>query len=128
MLTTERQLFIEKWPLFAKCDCENFYPPDNISRKCPICAKETTWSAAGRGELWGVVEISGYYAHYRCVLCQKSNLAVFVRIAKRGGPTPATILQVQKIWEDPPPSIYIPSGLQKRLFCDVRFYKKPLLC
>ena len=127
-MPTDRQSFIEEWPLFAKCNCENFYPPDNISRKCPICTKETTWSVKQRGELYGVVAISGYYVQYRCVLCEKSDLAVFVRIAKKGGNAPFSTLQVQKIGEYPPPSIDIPSDLEKRLVDDAVLYKNALIC
>lgn len=127
-MPTQRQTFIEQWPLFAKCDCPDFYPPDNISRTCPICEKETTWNIDTRGESYPAFKVSGYFASYECGLCKQSRVAVLIRIIKRTQETPTKVLQVQKIGQFPPPSIDIVRDLEKRLGEDAALYKNALVC
>ena len=128
MAANKRQEFIEKWPLFTKCECKDFYPPDNISRKCPICGKETTWNVTHRGELYQVLKMSGHTARYECGLCHESAMGVVIRIAKKEQATPFSILQVHKIGQFPPPSVDIPFDVEKRLGEDAQLYKNALVC
>lgn len=124
---TDTRTFIEKWPLFAKCDCDD-HPPDNISRECPICGKETTWNVVTRGGTWDIFKFSGAFASYQCGLCKQSSLAVLVRVAKTSSKGTHGVEQVQKIGQFPPPSIAIPHDVEKRLGDDAALYKNALVC
>ena len=125
-MPTTTQLFIESWPLFAKCDCGG-YPTDNISRACPVCGKETTWNVMTRNRTWDMFQFTGYYASYQCGLCKRETLAVLIRDTKRD--KNQNVIQVQKVGQYPPPSIGIPRDLENRLgIDDTTLYKDALVC
>jgi hypothetical protein len=124
-----REEFVEKWPLYTLCDCKNFYPPESISRTCAGCGKETTWRRVGDvRDLYGIMSELGYIATYQCVLCQKDDVSIVVRIAERDAQAGYATLKVQKIGEFPPPSIEIPRDLEKRLGDSAGLYKNALIC
>ncbi|HXJ11722.1 MAG TPA: hypothetical protein VNH19_05555 [Candidatus Limnocylindrales bacterium] len=119
-----RESFIEEWPLYAQCDIENFFPPDNVSLHCDTCEKETTWVVKTRGNLYQLVGLGGFYVSYVCQLCQEQGVAIFLRRIAVG--TAET--GIQKIGQFPPQSINIPTDVSKRLGDDAELYKNALVC
>lgn len=112
--------FITRWSLYTPFPASQYTPPNRISFECfADCAKETTWSVAGRGSYAGFT-----YVQYQCTLCCKAYLVVLYREAGHVRKAAQTIhgteelwvpTQVIKIGQFPPLSIDIPKALQKNL-------------
>jgi hypothetical protein len=119
-----RESFIEEWPLYAQCEIEDFYPPDNISLHCVHCAKETTWAVDKLGRLYEITGLGGYYVSYICQLCQEQGVAMFLRRIAVGTEDTG----IQKIGQFPPQSINIPADVDQRLGDDAELYKNALVC
>jgi len=144
MNTPTPQEFIEGWPLYTRADIVDFDAPKAISRKCNgDCKKETTWSLGNRSlAKSGVGDHADFYVvSYTCDLCGERTLTVMYRKLDwhrkpELAPAPVGYFSinewqhgaVQKVGQIPPPSIAIPSELQKRLGPTAVYYKQGVLC
>lgn len=125
-----REEFLEKWPLYTNCDCEQFHPPKSISLDCKQCGKETTWPLDSFHQLRQLSPFSGFVTTYACGLCKndKPHITFVIRSSGWEKESPYTQTKVQKIGQYPSQSVSIGRDLEKRLGESAPLYKNALTC
>lgn len=116
---TERE-FLENWPLYREASLsESWDLPATISRDCPTCKKETTWTLRAKDYLGSNFSFSPQILDYRCELC-KAHHVVFL-LSHRNQ-------RLMKVGQFPPLSTKIPKNIETRLGPSSELYWKALVC